>query len=471
MDDQTKIERYIEAAARANEPGGLDRHTLEDAVRGAGLDDDDLALIEKRRADLTIMGKGFATKALWKDAAESWQEVSDLAPWDPLPLLQLAESRIELASGGFPQNTPMSDQLSLAEASIRRAISLDPGQEKAYSLLARIESLRNPPPTSSYTSAPTKRRRHGFSRIVVILALGLLAAIAFAAFLVVMPVEYNETPPTIMQELPVEIPAPANQDQSAAPGGETYIPASDTDRRQAIRVSPRPGDYALSWSAIRSSLEAYPGSEPSWSYSLAAAASSTTSAFRELTVAAHFLDASGKILFTRRVEAVQDFEPVHYPGDHIKVALLVYEKGSPPEISEVRLEPVFADLVAASAAPPAPTGIPVSWLDESGQALARGLSLELRDLRQQSGFNQSYLYVDIAYYNTGQQSFKRLKFRCEWYDATGKLVSQESSWGFIEDDPLFEPGRRGVVGFILNAAEKTGSPAALRVIVEEASSL
>lgn len=468
MDDQTKLTRYIEAAARANEPGGLDRQALEEAVRGAGLDNDDLALIDKRRSDLTVMGKGFAQKALWKDAAAVWQELSDLAPWDPQPLLALAECRIELAAGAS-----LKDQLNLAETSIRRAISLDPGQEQAYSLLARIESLRGKAPSQSSDTpaAATSRQRHGLRGAAVILALGLLAAIAFAAFLVVMPVESSETPPTIIQELPVEIPPPASQGQAPAPGGESTIPASDTDSLRTIKVTPRPGDYALNWSAIRSTLDIYPGSDPSWSYTLAAAANSATTAFRELTVAAHFLDASGTILFTRRVDAVQDFEPVHYPDDHIKVALLVYEKGSPPEITEVRLEPVFADPVAANTAPPAITNTPVSWLDESGQALSRGLKLELRDLRLQSGFNQSYLYVDIAYYNTGRQSFKRLKFRCEWYDKLGQLVAQDNSWGFIEDDPLFEPGRRGVVGFILSAAEQADSPASLRVVVEEASSL
>ncbi|HAP43815.1 MAG: hypothetical protein A2087_01085 [Spirochaetes bacterium GWD1_61_31] len=491
MDDETIIARYIEAAARIDAAGTIDRAGLEEVVRGAGLDEAALAVIEARRAAVAAMGQGYARQQLWHDAIAAWQEAADLSPWDGAPLLELAAAWLGLyqAGGtrrlggatGSAQPQTSSDCLGAAEHALRRAIQLQPGDAAPYRALATVDKLRRAGPPAEALPAGREGGPFGggFGRPARQRLMLLLVILALTALLVWLILGLTQRQAGRLADPGLDSPADQPSPDSTAPAAPTdqpadqpvRLPASDTDGRRDIPVETHPGDWQLTWSAIRSNLQFFDLAEPAWSYELAAAAVSGGTAFKQLACAIHFYAADGRLLFTKREAVVESHQPVHYPGDRVALSLLVYEKGLPPDIARVVVEPVYAEALAVSSPPVANSTMPVAWVDESGGAFGQGLELSLRRVSGPSTSGSAYLYVDLAYRNGGTRPIDKLKFRCEWLDVVGQVVDQDYVWGFIQQAPLLEPGRQGVCGFILNAASGTAAPASLRIIVEEASFL
>jgi len=451
MDDSEVIARYIEAAGRAAERGSVDRATLEEAARGVGLDEAELALIEERRSGLVERGRGFLETGLFMDAAAAWREACDLSPWAPLPQRMLGEALLGRCRAAAAGNGGAAGEqtFSRAEAALRRAIALEPGDRTSYALLAELEALRR---LSKPAARPPSRRK---TVLVTILTLSLSAGLV--ALLILPAARIQDSGGTGGAGTVEVMPAAVTENP----------PASDSGGERSIPVDALPGEHGLAWSSIRSILEAYDLAEPSWAYRLAASAMAGGTAFRQLSFSAEFLDASGSTLFTRRVEAIGDWQPVHYPGDRIPLSLLVYEKGLPPPIASVRLAPAFEETLR-SAGPATAASLRVQVRDETGTALGAGLALAARRVELVSGLGSRYLYVDAVYENAGSRTMTRLKLRCEWLDAAGGTVAQASGWAFITDDPVLEPGARGVHGFILEGPADAVQPASVALTVEEA---
>jgi len=406
-----QLKRYIGAVeqvreARAEAPDAAMRRKIAEEL---GLSEADLAAAVVAGEASLARGEGFVARAVWDEALTQLQEADALLPDDLRVVYALARAWF----GRYRDRHSAADRVH-ALVECRRCLQLDPRHQGALNLIGDLE-----------TAQRTRRRRRQLIAAVAVASLTVVGA--GTTYFVVAPAR-----PT-------------------CPDGSSYctIPASLQIGELGDDIVFSPSLLQVSPRSLRLELQAR----------LTHRGQTELGLFR---LAVRYVDARGKVLGEKALDAHPSFAPALRPGDtatfYLSEAVPIGTRGAVVSAGERRTEPAAAsygdgEVVPVAFDPPAPSHVELSAVYRS------------RSARHYDG--KTVVEGVAVVTNTGQGVIRGLEMNLQGLDADHRPVGSPARETVVYSImPPMLPGERRLVKTFLYVTGQVASEILIATKVE-----
>lgn len=435
------VDRYVQRvlALRDEQTAEATAEELRAIALEIGLDEDDLAAVERSAADHFTRGEAYLEHERYADAIT---ELEDAVALEPRRIEWL--HALACAHAGRWRETGEVTHRNRAEALARRCLELDPRHSASIAVLDALDAAperpAGPAAAPPVTAPPVAASRPTRSKTLLLGCLLLVLGAFGLVLTIVSRLPERSTPAT--GTAPAETPAPpaaANDNPPPAPAGaatELEIPVDFDPAKNELELEIR-----------RSELASYPTGNAF--YTLGAVLINRGDAeIDELGVQLELLDEGGEVIDRHAFDAVSTADATLRPRDEHAFHSLLRTRPGP---RRARLRVVSADRKPAAGLYAAAEPIDFTWPDPRPSADV-DVAIRERQLRfSEKGFaddGSGFFDLVVEVENVGQRTLRGLKLKADVAGGGGAWTQTISRFVTIPSKPAIEPGETRLVRFI-----------------------